>query len=648
MSKLDKTETLEDSGVVLQFSVVGNYSKVELLQGLNTLVNIPSGQDEINLSDLFQFVSQTEKMALLRGYLKSLKRRTVWRHKFSILGKSSEPTVIQMIGLGVWGLAGRTVWNCCCYEIGNNKSDTSCLDSQFNEDVKPEDAILHSRHHAFSAQKQLEVIKEMFSLGYFTLNENKELVEANKGLINLLGFQSYSQVSEAFKRKSCWPVEGYSNRFDINKNIDQEQISENIWIGNDGQQRIMREYLHAEMDQTGMDSKIIGWIEEKRNKSFLGMELGESDRSFELLAEHIEDIIWMMDGKTNELVYINTAVEKLCGVNRNRLYENNYLIFDKVVPADRIKLIERFNHYLKSEEFVEYSFRISTQSGDYRWTKAKVSKVYDQMGNLSAHVGIASDITFLKDAEVKLKENLEFEKQLGQLKTRFVSTASHEFRTPLASIMALTETLMAYWSKLTDEEISKRFQKIMLHINQMQIIISDMLNLTKIQEGHIKLNLHQLDIVSLIDEVITELSYEQEMKHQLIWEMKPSKCELFSDAFVLRQIFQNLFSNAIKYSPDQTKIKIGIIDMATTFEFYVEDSGIGIPDEEVQKLSEPFYRASNTGQIKGSGLGLSIVKASVKLLNGTFEIKSRLNVGTRVSCGFIKTKSDKYEENFGD
>lgn len=238
------------------------------------------------------------------------------------------------------------------------------------------------------------------------------------------------------------------------------------------------------------------------------------------------------------------------------------------------------------------------------------------------------DITHHKNYEQMLEKALENEKELGELKSRFVSMASHEFRTPLATILALTETLSAYRHKLPDEQIDERLNKIQGQVSHLKDIIEDVLQLARIQARRVEVNPVRFDLDDLCRSVIDEFVSHPDFKQKINYHCDEKLHYVNLDKKLLRQVISNLMSNAVKYSPEGKSITINLTYDNDVITLRISDEGIGIPEADLKHLFEPFHRATNVGTISGTGLGLVIVKESIELHGGTILVESHVGQGT--------------------
>lgn len=235
--------------------------------------------------------------------------------------------------------------------------------------------------------------------------------------------------------------------------------------------------------------------------------------------------------------------------------------------------------------------------------------------------------TILEQNKIELNLALSKEKELNELKSRFVSMASHEFRTPLSTIMSSASLISKYVDEAQNDKREKHVNRIKSAVNNLTGILNDFLSLSKIEEGKVIISEEDVNLDDLcllvIDEVKGLLRKGQSIKHTT-----DASYVLQTDKRVLKNILFNLVSNAIKYSPENSEISCHISKEADNLVIQVEDQGIGIPKEEQKYLFERFFRASNVETIQGTGLGLNIVKRYVELLKGTITFKSELGKGT--------------------
>jgi len=225
-------------------------------------------------------------------------------------------------------------------------------------------------------------------------------------------------------------------------------------------------------------------------------------------------------------------------------------------------------------------------------------------------------------------------KELTVIKNRFFSIAAHDLRNPLGVISGSAQMLETYSESLTPEKKQEILERMKKAVTNMTLLLEDTLIMTKAEEGRLELNLSLVNLDELCENLAREfeLIYRERqinlIKNYSLPESSEGKKLIPMDGKLLRHIFGNLLSNALKYSTQKAPVKLEFNCQSDRVTFIVEDKGIGIPESNLATLFEPFSRASNVGAISGSGLGLSIVKQCVDLFGGTIEVESEVGVGT--------------------
>ena len=233
----------------------------------------------------------------------------------------------------------------------------------------------------------------------------------------------------------------------------------------------------------------------------------------------------------------------------------------------------------------------------------------------------------LKKAERETRDALSKERELNELKSRFVSMASHEFRTPLSSILSSVSLIDKYIEKEMPDKAEKHIERIRLSVKNLTDILNDFLSLGKLEEGKIETLPERIYLRDFIDRLVLQIEGALRPEQKIIVSIKDNP-EISTDEKLLRNILINLLSNASKYSSDGKTIHIKIEEETNEICFSVIDDGMGIPEDEQQHLFERFFRAKNATNIQGTGLGLNIVSKYVDLLKGKISFHSKLNQGT--------------------
>lgn len=233
----------------------------------------------------------------------------------------------------------------------------------------------------------------------------------------------------------------------------------------------------------------------------------------------------------------------------------------------------------------------------------------------------------LEHSKEELFKALEKERELGELKSRFVSMASHEFRTPLSTVLSSAYLIEKYTSAEDQPKRDKHLQRIISSVNMLTDILNDFLSLGKIEEGKIQVRPAEFNIYDQVS-VITEELKNNLKKQQEIRYFHDGSPHVKLDPSLLKHIVMNLVSNASKFSPDSSLIEIKTINNDHNVILSVKDNGMGISTADQEHLMERFFRGANAGNIQGTGLGLHIISKYAELMNGTVECKSELEKGT--------------------
>ena len=249
---------------------------------------------------------------------------------------------------------------------------------------------------------------------------------------------------------------------------------------------------------------------------------------------------------------------------------------------------------------------------------------------------IEKNVTKQKKNEREVKIALEKEKELNELKSRFVSMASHEFRTPLSTILSSVSLIDKYPKTEQQENRKKHVTRIKSSVHNLIGILNDFLSLDKLEEGKTVLNTSKFELASFCASIVEEIQPLTKVGQKIILKQELKETNIVTDQHLLRNILNNLLSNAIKYSPENKEIFIRIKDDPNNFLIEIEDFGIGIPDKDKSHMFERFFRAKNAVNLQGTGLGLNIVKKYIELTGGKITFSSEENVGTIFKIIFPK------------
>lgn len=279
------------------------------------------------------------------------------------------------------------------------------------------------------------------------------------------------------------------------------------------------------------------------------------------------------------------------------------------------------------------------KSGREYWVNTTIVPFFSKTGELFQYLAIRTDITEQKKAEANVAQLLEREKELNELKTRFITTVSHEFRTPLSLISASTGILQDYGDRLVERKKAKHLSRIQNAVVQMTELMEDVLTVDRATANRLLFEPTSVNLIDLCRSLQGEFC-RRFPQRQIDWRVNSlvsTSPEIQADPNLLQQIFGNLLSNALKYSPDNRPVDWNLSYEPEKAVVRVRDRGIGIPQSDLERLFESFHRADNVGTIQGTGLGLAIVKKCVDLHCGKIAVESVENAGTTVTVEFPLT-----------
>jgi signal transduction histidine kinase len=261
----------------------------------------------------------------------------------------------------------------------------------------------------------------------------------------------------------------------------------------------------------------------------------------------------------------------------------------------------------------------------------------DSKNNINEILCVMQNVTERKRMEEGLLKALEKEKELGELKSRFVTMASHEFRTPLTTILSSTFLLENYSGENYDKEKTLHTNRIKRSVNNLTMILNEFLSLEKLEEDKVKVVYTDINVPDYLQDLISEMEVVKKESQIVEYRHFGKQTIARLDHQLFWSIVTNLISNALKYSRAGVKIIITTELKGQCLILTVKDHGIGIPPHDQKYIFGRFYRASNAINFEGTGLGLHIVQKYVHLLNGNIRFESQLEVGTtftvELACG---------------
>ena len=335
------------------------------------------------------------------------------------------------------------------------------------------------------------------------------------------------------------------------------------------------------------------------------------------------------------ITWVNVGMEKLTGYTVDEMIGNSPKMFQSDNTSEAVR--NQIRDGLSRLEHVRVELENVTKAGKSYWIELHIEPFMDHYGKLGGYLAIQVDITERIRHEQELRLALSRETELNQMKSRFISMTSHEFRTPLTSIQSSAELLeMLYGGQ--DGPVgqkSKRYLgRIQSEIARLTSLMDDILLLGRVEAGKVNFKPAETDLPALLVELFHDRRILYNDERMITVEHQGTPRPVRIDPVQFSHILLNLGTNALKYSKDRPEPVLTVKWMADRMELSMCDQGIGIPESELQNLFQSFYRASNVENIQGTGLGLVIVKQFTELHRGRIQIKSSENKGTCVILEF--------------
>jgi len=352
-------------------------------------------------------------------------------------------------------------------------------------------------------------------------------------------------------------------------------------------------------------------------------DLQRTTERIEVILNSSEDVIILASAE-GLIQQANPAFERVFEYHPDRMF--NKPLSKLITQQSRDNFEEVMQDLIEQNKMqrLDVTAKISEQSSFF--ADVVLSPVLNR-NQLTGIICSFRDVSARKQLEIELREALQKEKELNELKSRFVSMVSHEYRTPLATILLSTDLLKKYYDKMDQDRKQKHFDKISSQIRHMTRLMEDMLIVSKADAVGLKFEPKLTDVEALLREVVIELGLNH-MTHGINFKASGNCSLVQADPKLIHTIVTNLLTNAIKYSPDNTEVDVGLTCDNDNIIINITDRGIGIPIDDQKHLFQIFHRAKNVGTIQGTGLGLIIVKQSVEAHGGTLDFESQENVGT--------------------
>lgn len=377
-----------------------------------------------------------------------------------------------------------------------------------------------------------------------------------------------------------------------------------------------RNYL---LDWTGSFSEALTLIEENKHDVYLvDYRLGAHD-GIELISQAIEK------GTTAPFILLTGQSDRETDEKAMRIGAMDYLVKGTINPFDL-------------ERSIRYSLEHAKSLAEIQKLNAELEERVEQRTQELADAIRKLERTnrSLQEAEQEVRKALQKERELNELKSRFVTIASHEFRTPLSTVLSSASLIGKYKTTEDDEKRQKHVDRIKSAVNNLTTILNDFLSISRIEEGKIYNVPATFDLVTLSTEISEELQGYLKKGQKIHYQHKGAETQVYLDKQLLKNSLYNLLSNASKYSGEGKSIHFTTEISDAGSRITIQDQGIGIPEADQTHLFTPFFRAQNVTNIQGTGLGLNIVKKYIDIMQGSLHFKSVLDEGSTFTITFPK------------
>lgn len=477
---------------------------------------------------------------------------------------------------------------------------------------------VNARHKLEEAEERARLAAEAVNMGTFDINlVNGEIVTSTR-FANIFGFEKpvhRDRYLEVFHKDDL------RSRLVAHRNAIKKGalFYESRVVWDDGSVHWVRVEGKVFYNSDEMPHRILGTVlditEEKKNQEqqqLLEKALADSEQLLRKITSASPTCLFMCN-ENGAITYVNQTWIDWTGIS----YDDNMVSgwLEAIYEEDREKAIEEFVETLRNQVLYDVSFRIKHVDGTLRWCTACGQPQYSDDGSFCGYIGSCTDITE--------------QKELQQQKDAFIGIASHELKTPVTSIKAYTQVLEKILIKKGEHTEAGMMRKMNDQLDRLTSLISDLLDVTKINSGKLQFNPQNFDLELLIRDLVEDLQRTTD-RHQLMEQYSPIGM-VFADKERIGQVITNLITNAIKYSPKTDKIIISTEMKDEEVSVCVEDFGVGISEENLCKVFEQFYRVSGDMQhtFPGLGLGLYISSEIIKREGGRIWVESVEGKGSK-------------------
>ena len=351
------------------------------------------------------------------------------------------------------------------------------------------------------------------------------------------------------------------------------------------------------------------------------------------VVQHVKDYAIFLIDPDGRVMSWNKGAQQIKGYTEAEIIGKPISVFYTEEDNRSGEPLHNLQKALKDGRYESFGLR-KRKDGSVFYADVVLTPFYDEGGTLKGFIKITRDITVQKKTEENMLKTLAREIELNEMKSRFVTLASHEFKTPLSVILSSVSLIEKYPETDMQDQRVRHIHRIKSNVNNLKQILNEFLSLEKLEGGIVKNHPVEANLQNLVGDMIRNMaeSCRENQEIRLIFIGTPRPVQV--DTHLLQNVLNNLLSNAIKYSPECSSVNCTIEYGSAEVEIHIIDQGIGIPPDEQNQLFQRFFRATNTSGISGTGLGLSIVKKYLDLMGGSIRMTSAPGIGSTFTVSF--------------
>jgi len=666
--KMDKGDEKSTYHMRIMQPVLNEYEEIDLVIGYGIEITKIKEQEQIIIKQNEAIINSPDGIALLddKGvyYYMNPAHESIFEYgKDGLIGKSwhvlykpeevayLENTIFPILGeKGIWNgqaqaysKTGKKVFQDLTLRLLSDGS-LVCITRDVSD-------LVHNIRLLEEANQKLQLAINTTKLGFYEWDMIKDELVSNDIFNSILGFDNIEKhshvihdwfssihpddvylVSEALdkqqKNKDVAQVENFSIEYRIKR-----PNGDFIWVLDIGQV--------TQYDAEGKPIFLVGFIVDISANKIIEERIRINEKRYRDLVENLREVIFKTDAEAN-FTFLNPAWFKLTGYSIEESLGKTFVDFYYPDAHFMEQTFSKADLLNSESNHLHLEMPLQHKNGKVLWFDVEINKlVNEESGEVEGTMGSIEDITKRKLAENELKQALVKEKQLGDLKSRFVGMASHEFRTPLAGIRSSAELINLLLNKnakaLPDTVVKSIYTKIdniVFDVDRLTGLMTDVLTMGSIESDKIAFKPESIDLIGFTQNYIQNEGKRYLLGHSIKFESTIEQINTWFDPKLVMHVYNNLISNAAKYASPSTEINISIRKRKQFVQVIFKDEGIGIPAKELPFIFDSFFRSSNVENIPGTGLGLSIAKYFMDLHQGEIKLDSEVNHGTSVILNF--------------